>query len=199
MVTFARKRMGDILLDAGVITNEQLTEALAEQKASNKRLGQILIEKGFISEEKLMEVLAEQLGVEKVNLYNYNIDPSVATSIPTYLAQRYQVIPIEKREGKVILAMADPLNIIALDDVAMVTGAEVVPVIASETAVAHAINQFYGLKESLELTSEERQSKAEEEAELARIKAAVEDAPIVKVVKYPDHAGGQRGSQRHPY
>jgi len=170
------------LLDAGVITNEQLTEALAEQKASNKRLGQILIEKGFISEEKLMEVLAEQLGVEKVNLYNYNIDPSVATSIPTYLAQRYQVIPIEKREGKVILAMADPLNIIALDDVAMVTGAEVVPVIASETAVAHAINQFYGLKESLELTSEERQSKAEEEAELARIKAAVEDAPIVKVV-----------------
>jgi len=105
-----------------VITNEQLTEALAEQKASNKRLGQILIEKGFISEEKLMEVLAEQLGVEKVNLYNYNIDPSVATSIPTYLAQRYQVIPIEKREGKVILAMADPLNIIALDDVAMVTG-----------------------------------------------------------------------------
>ena len=88
MVTFARKRMGDILLDAGVITNEQLTEALAEQKASNKRLGQILIEKGFISEEKLMEVLAEQLGVEKVNLYNYNIDPNVATSIPTYLAQR---------------------------------------------------------------------------------------------------------------
>ncbi|HHX87829.1 MAG TPA: Flp pilus assembly complex ATPase component TadA, partial [Firmicutes bacterium] len=193
MARFTRRRIGELLIDSKAITREQLFEALEEQKANYRPTGQILISKGFITEEKLAQTLEEQLGILQVNLYNYNIDPEVATSIPTHMAQRYQVIPIHRQGKKVILAMADPMNIIALDDVAMYTGAEVEPVIALPSAVEHAINQFFGLKESLELTADENKTREDEE-ELSRLKTLVEDAPIVKVVNSLIHQAVNEGA-----
>jgi type IV pilus assembly protein PilB len=195
MVRFVRKRLGDILLEAGVITEQQLEEVLQEQVTSRKRIGRLLIEKELITEEHLIDILERQLGISQVNLYNYNIDPKVASLIPMSLAQRYMVIPIGRKEQKIILAMADPMNIIALDDVAMITGSEIIPVIASESSVQHAINQIYGLQESLEMSLEDKKVKTkEDEEELARLRALVEDAPIVKVVNSLIHQAASEGA-----
>lgn len=172
--------MGDILIESGAISKEQMQEALVVQKRTNKRISQIMLEEGFITEEKLAEILEQQLGIPQVNLYNYQIDPEAVTSIPFHLAQRYQVVPLGMRDQRLILAMADPMNIIALDDVAMVTGKEVDPVIASASAINSVINQFFGLKESLQTNS--KPEIAGEDEVVARLKALVEDAPIVKVV-----------------
>ena len=84
MGSFARKRLGDVLVEAGVITEQQLQETMTEQVSTHKRIGQLLIEKRLITEEELVEILEKQLGLPRVNLYNYNINPEVATSIPLY-------------------------------------------------------------------------------------------------------------------
>ncbi len=193
MAKFTRRRIGELLIDTGAITREQLFEALEDQKLNFRPIGQILISKEFITEEKFTQTLEEQLGIPQVNLYNYSIDPEVATAIPTSMAQRHQVIPIGWRDKKLVLAMADPMNIMALDDVAMYLRAEVVPVIALPSAVEHAINQFFGLKESIEQTAEENKLRQDEE-ELSRLKALVEDAPIVKVVNSLIHQAVTEGA-----
>ena len=182
MPRFNRKRLGEIMLEAGVLTDEQLQQALKDQKASNQRLGKLLLDKGYVTEERLLEVLEEHLGIPHVNLYSYPIDSRVATSIPMYMAQRYRVIPVEEREGKIVLAMSDPQDIIALDDVKMVTQKKVEPVLASEHAVEYAINQFFGLKETLSEGRGEQGKTPEQEEEEERIRNLVTEAPIVKVV-----------------
>lgn len=174
-----QRKMGDILLEAGVITGEQLREALLDQQTSKKRLGRILIEKGYAIEEKVMDVLEEQLGIFQINLNSYDIDPEVATSIPLSLARRYQAIPVGKKGNRILLAMSDPMDLMAIDDIGMVTGAEINPVIASERAIIGAINQFFGIKESMESTFAENITGTEE---VERLKALEENAPIVKVV-----------------
>ncbi|MGB4182511.1 MAG: hypothetical protein WBK41_03810 [Dethiobacteria bacterium] len=88
MGSFARKRLGDVLVEAGVITEQQLQETMTEQVSSHKRIGQLLVEKRLITEEELVEILEQQLGLPQVNLYSYNINPDLATSIPLYLAKR---------------------------------------------------------------------------------------------------------------
>ena len=192
MGSFARKRLGDVLVEAGAITEKQLQEAMTEQVSSQKRISQLLIEKHFITEEKLVEILEEQLGVPRVNLYNYNINPEVATAIPLYLAKRHLVIPIEKQEKKIKLAMADPMNIIAIDDVAMLTGLEVDPVLASESAIVHVIDQVFSLAESLE--RDDLPARVRNEDEIAQLKALVEEAPIVKVVNSLIHQAVTEGA-----
>lgn len=184
MATFFRKRLGDFLLNAGVISQEQLDLALEEQRLSDKRLGQILLEKGFITADKLIETLEQQLGIPHANLYNLHIDAEAATSIPAHLARRHCVIPIARDNNKLTLAMADPLNVIAVDDVAMLTGAEVEAVFSTERAINHAIDQFFGLKESVDAVTRDSALRPsdKEEAELNRLRAMVEEAPIVKVV-----------------
>lgn len=198
MVGPERKKLGEILLEAELITPEQLSAVLAEQNTTRKRIGKILVEKGMISEAALMSLLEEQLHIPQVNLYSCKIDPDVATLIPRNMAERYQVIPIEKRSGSLYLAMADPMNLAALDDVAMITGVEVEPLLAAESAVNHVINQYYGLKESLEISVAEREERSREQERLARIKARVEEAPIVKVVNAMiERAVGEGASDIH--
>jgi len=178
----SRRKIGDILVEAGAITEDQLQEALAEQKHSNKRLGELLVEKDFVTEERIVDVLEEQLNIPQVNLYSYDIGTEVATSIPSYLAQRYNVIPIAQEKNKVILAMADPMNIVAIDDVAMITQKQVEIALATESSIKHAISQFFGMQESKRETSAGQSVELEDEEELERIRAQVEDAPIVRVV-----------------
>ena len=191
MGSFARKRLGDVLVEAGVITEQQLQETMTEQASSHKRIGQLLIEKSLITEDKLVEILEQQLGLPQVNLYNYNINPEVATSIPLYLAKRHLVIPIEKQGNTLKLAMADPMNIIAIDDVEMLTGLKADPVLASESSIIHTIEQLFSLAETL---SEDSAAKEHSDDEIAQLRALVEEAPIVRVVNSLIHQAVSEGA-----
>jgi len=171
-----------MLLEAGLLTAEQLDTVLAEQHDSRRQIGKILLQKGLIDETDLVSLIETQLDIPQVNLYSYKIDPVVATSIPRDMAERYRVIPLEREGLSLRLAMADPLNLGAVDDVAMFTKTEVEPVIAAESAVVHVINQYFGLKESLESTVAEREGRGREEERRARLQAELDEAPIVKVV-----------------
>jgi len=181
MAKYVRKKIGDILVESGDISPEQLEEALAVQKEKKDRLGNVLIDMGYISERKLIEVLEEQLGIPHVDLYDKSIDPEIATCLNKSLAQRHKVIPIDRRNDRLILAMHDPMDVIAIDDVSLATGLEVSPVIASKDAINYALNQHYELIETLdESTAEQKQQAEKKEKEAEENK--VEDAPVVKVV-----------------
>jgi len=142
-----RKRLGDLLIEAGLLTPEQLEKALSVQKKTGERLGRVLSHLGYITEESMIEVLEFQLGVPHVDLANLAINREVAATIPVSLAERYQVIPIKKQGKEITLAMVDPTNFFAMDDVRMITGCEVQPVIAAEREIMRAIDQTYGVKE----------------------------------------------------
>lgn len=150
-----RKRLGDLLVDLKIISKEQLQEALQIQKKTGSRLGKILIDKGFISSEELMEVLEFQLGIPHVNLDKYYIDPEAVRTIPESLAKRLKAIPIKKEDNKLLVAMSDPMDLFAIDDIKMTTGYDVQPVIASEEDIDKIINKFFGLEESIEKAVEE--------------------------------------------
>lgn len=187
MVKFKIRKMGDLLVEAGAINGEQLREVLQEQKISGRAISSLLVEDGYITEESLTEILEEQLGIPYVDLYNTEIiDSRVATSIPETLARRYKIMPVARRGNKLVLAMADPMNLIAIEDVSIATGSEVEPVIASGDAVNHAINRFYGLKESMEYASPQKKharvAEKEEEEEAYGVREKVDEAPIVRVV-----------------
>jgi type IV pilus assembly protein PilB len=181
MVNRQRRRLGEILLQAGLLTAEQLEEALLEQGHRRERLGKILVDKNFVTENQMLEVLAQQLGILTVQLNPSMIDPEVATAIPAYLAQRHAVIPLRRKGNRIVVAMADPLNILAIDDVSLLTGSEVEPVIARESVIRQTIDQIFGLKESADavLQLDDAEKDAIDQEKLA---AMVDDAPIVKVV-----------------
>jgi type IV pilus assembly protein PilB len=181
MVNRQRRKLGEILLQAGLITQEQLEEALLEQSRRRERLGKVLVDKGLLTENQIIELLAEQLGVLSVQLNPVMVDPEVATALPAHLAKRYAVLPLSRKGNRIVLAMADPLNILAIDDVSLLTGCEVEPVVARESVIRQTIDQVFGLKESadaaLQLDDAERDPIDQE-----NLAAMVDDAPIVKVV-----------------
>lgn len=192
MGSFPRRRLGEMLVESGVITELQLKEAIAEQGSSNKRIGQVLIEKRLLTEERLLETLERQLGLGQINLNSCNLNPDIVTSIPFSLARRHLVVPIEIHDGVLKLAMADPLNVIAIDDVEMITGLKVEPVIASEGSIIQTIDQLFSLADSalVDTTVEEKHS----EEEVANLRALVEEAPIVKVVNSLIHQAVREGA-----
>ncbi|PAB58514.1 GspE/PulE family protein [Anaeromicrobium sediminis] len=139
-----RKRLGDLLINAGFITEEQLKEALKLQRTSGKKMGEILIDEGFVEENQMMEVLEIQLGIPHMDLEKQYIDFKIPRLINESLAKRHLIIPVKKESGKLIVAMTDPLNIFAMDDVRIATGLEVQPVIASRQNILNAIDRYYG-------------------------------------------------------
>ncbi len=182
MISFTPKSLGKLLVESKVISEEQLMEAVELHKKTKIPFDRALIEKKFITEENLMKEIGKYSGIKYVDLYNYEINQQLATSIPKNLARLYSVIPVSRKGNKLILAMADPMNIIAVEDVGMATGLEIEPVIATETAITNAINQCYGLMESAMKSGMQAGLLKEQEAEEDRYKALVEDAPIVRVV-----------------
>ncbi|NLA11259.1 MAG: Flp pilus assembly complex ATPase component TadA [Firmicutes bacterium] len=174
-----------------MVSEQNLQEAVAEQVTTHKRLGQILVEKDLITEDQLLEALERQLGVGHVDLNSLHLDTDLATSIPFSLASRHLVIPVEEKDGVMKLAMADPMNVIAVDDVELYTGLKVVPVIASESSITEAIDQLFSLAET---ASEDSGSTKQSEEEVARLRALVEEAPIVKVVNSLIHQAVREGA-----
>jgi type IV pilus assembly protein PilB len=152
-----KKRLGDILIQAGMITADQLSEAIEAQKQTKERLGKSLIRLGFITEENLLKTLANQLKLNYVNLKEEKIDSSLIRLVPEKVARRHLVLPLTQMGGVLVVAMADPLNIFALDDLAFKTGLEIEPAIASEQDILTSLKSLYGssLTDKIEMTPEE--------------------------------------------
>jgi type IV pilus assembly protein PilB len=136
-------RIGELLLKEKRITPEQLQEALTYQKANGGKLGFNLVKLGFVKDEELTALLSKQYGVPSINLAQFEIDPAVIKLIPAETAQKYQIIPLSRAGATLTIAMTDPTNVFAMDDIKFMTGYNVEPVVASETAVSDAIARYY--------------------------------------------------------
>ncbi|MEN6567057.1 MAG: ATPase, T2SS/T4P/T4SS family [Veillonellales bacterium] len=189
------KRLGDILMETGLLSEDQLKKALVVQKKTGERLGKVLINLDYITEESMIEVLEFQLGIPHVNLSDTVVKEEVAALIPVSLAERYQIIPIKQAGKKLTLAMVDPTNFFAIDDVRMITGCDVEAVIAAAGEVKRAINQSYGVSQLVEKAVHKLQS--EESAGTVEFQAT-DDAPIVSIVNSLIHqAIKERASDIH--
>jgi type IV pilus assembly protein PilB len=183
-------RLGDLLVANNLITREHLARSLEEQKesAGQLRLGTILINNGFISEADLTAFLSKQYGVPSINLAELDVDPAVIKIIPADVAQKYQIIPVNRAGSTLIVAMSDPSNIFAVDDIKFMTGYNVEVVVASEAAIKAAIDRFYDQSASLadvmgEMDMEDFEVVGdEEEVDVSSLERATEDAPVVKLV-----------------
>jgi len=167
------------LVGDGLINEEQLQKALGVQSKNGERLGKTLINMGFVSEERILQALERQLGIERVNLLQYPLDRDAALLIPAQLAERHKVLPLKKAGRRLILAMADPTNFFAIDDVRMVTGFDVQPVIVAEGELEQAIGNAYGVRDIVERAVTKLQE--EELAAVSEIQTA-DDAPIIGIV-----------------
>ncbi|MBO8128745.1 MAG: Flp pilus assembly complex ATPase component TadA [Peptococcaceae bacterium] len=149
-----KKQLGDYLIENNLITEAQLQEALKIQRQTGERLGKILINLGYVTEQDIMEVLEFQLGIPQVELSKYTIDPLVVKSVPEKLIRRYKAIPIKKQGRQLTVAMVDPLNVVAIDDLRLASGLEIIPVLGSEKEIDAAIQKYFALPE-LEKVAEE--------------------------------------------
>lgn len=174
-----RKRIGDLLLDAGVITQEQLQKALLQQKELKVRLGDLLISEGYITQQQFIEVLEFQLGIPHVQLYRQKIEQKIINLIPQKMAEQHGVIPIRVDGNKLILAMSDPLDYFAIDEIRMATGLRVDPVIASKEELERGIKRYYGLQDTIEQINQNIQTRESEE-QLQPYEE--DDSPVVKTV-----------------
>ena len=136
-------RIGELLLKEKRLTPEQLQEALTYQKANGGKLGFNLVKLGFVKDEELTALLSKQYGVPSINLAQFEIDPAVIKLIPAETAQKYQIIPLSRTGATLTIAMTDPTNVFAMDDIKFMTGYNVEPVVASETAVGDSIARYY--------------------------------------------------------
>ncbi|HUJ13086.1 MAG TPA: type IV-A pilus assembly ATPase PilB [Thermoanaerobaculia bacterium] len=185
-------RLGELLTKASLITQEQLKEALKAQKDTGGKLGETLIKLGFVSEEEITECLSQQFGVPSINLSHFEIDGSVIKLIPADVARKYNILPVNKTGATITIAMADPTNVFAMDDIKFMTGYNVEPVVASELGIKAAIDNYYGSTSSLELKKvmEDLQSaeaadlevlEDEEELDMEALAESAEEAPVVKL------------------
>ena len=186
-------RLGELLTKASLITQEQLKEALKSQKDTGGKLGETLIKLGFVSEEEITECLSQQFGVPSINLAHFEIDSSVIKLIPADVARKYNILPVNKTGATITIAMADPTNVFAMDDIKFMTGYNVEPVVASELGIKAAIDNYYGSTSSLELKKvmEDLQSaesadlevlEDDEELDMEALAESAEEAPVVKLV-----------------
>ncbi len=189
------QRLGDLLIRERIITPQQLEEALAFQRKNGGRLGSCLVKLNFCSEEEVTNFLARQYGVAALNLQGYEVDKAVLKLVPQETAERYLVMPLARNGSSLTLAMVDPTNLRALDDVKFMTGLNVEPVVASESAIVEAIARNYNVEgeqaDSLEKVMSDLESQEAADLELQEegpdldlhgLEAAAEEAPVVKLV-----------------
>ena len=193
-------KLGEILLKENLITPDQLKQALEHQKTNGGRLGNSLVKLGFLNDDEVTAVLSRQYGVPSINLAYFEVDQNVIKLIPLETALKYQVLPLSRVGSSLTLAMVDPTNVFAMDDIKFMTGFNIEPVVASESAIVEAIKKFYGTVEDAERKKEMEEivsfideggaESVELEAEdegglnLAQLEKAAEEAPVIKLVNY---------------
>ncbi len=185
-------KLGQLLINNHLITDEQLEKALELQEKDGGRLGSILVKLGFLTEEKLVAFLSQQFGVPAISLSDYQIDPAITKFIPVDVAQKYSILPVARVGATITIAMVDPSNVFAIDDVKFMTGYNVDPVVATESAIRTAITEHYGKTDTLQTAMDSLNMGDEElldliqdegdEVDISELKQAVEEAPVVKLV-----------------
>ena len=201
------RRLGDLLVADGLLTQDQLHKALGEQKGSTEKLGSILIRLGFINEEQLIGFLSRQYGVPSITLSQLEIDPEVLKLVPAAIAKKYEVLPVRKMGNSLALAMADPTNVFALDDISFMTNLQVLPLVASQTAIKKSIDRNYESKAeaitsvmqdmSADLQNVEVVEGGEEsggQVDVFELKESADEAPVVKLVNMVLVDAIQKGS-----
>jgi type IV pilus assembly protein PilB len=189
-----KRRLGDHLVADGLLSADQLKKALAEQKGSPEKLGSILVRLNFVNEDQLIGFLSRQYGVPSITLAQLDIDPDVLKLVPSPIARKYEVIPVRKMGNSLALAMADPTNVFALDDISFMTNLQVLPLVASQTAIKKAIDRNYESKSEAistvlsdmqtDLANVEVVEEGEEGAkvDVFELKESADEAPVVKLV-----------------
>src|SRR5512146_674336 len=138
------QRLGDLLVKEKVISQQQLEQALKAQRDNGSRLGSALVKLGFLTEEDVTNFLSRQYGVPAINLSYFEIDQAVVKLVPYETAKRYQILPLSRVGASLTIAMVDPTNVFAMDDIKFMTGFNIEPVVASESAIIEAIDKAYG-------------------------------------------------------
>jgi type IV pilus assembly protein PilB len=186
-------RLGEILIKDSLISTDQLKQALDYQKKNGGRLGTCLVKMGLVNDDDITAVLSRQYGVPSINLKFYEVDPSVIKLVPQETAIRYQIVPLSRVGSTLTIAMTDPTNVFAMDDIKFMTGFNVEPVVASETAISEAIHKLYGEIESVEELDKVMKDLAGDEAalelsaeeaetmDLEELEKAAEEAPIIRL------------------
>ena len=186
-------KLGELLVAAGIVNPKQMQDGLALQKKEGGRIGSNLVKLGYIDEDKLTEFLSKHFGVPSINLERVEVDEAVIKIIPADVARKYTILPISKAGAKLTIAMLDPTNVFAMDDIKFMTGYNVDPVVAAESSLRNSIERYYGsthaieLKKVMEEISEENDSDLEvleedEELDLAALEQESEEAPVVRLV-----------------
>lgn len=188
------EEIAKLLIKEELLTNKQYERILEKIKESNESFEKVVVKMGYISQKDLTMVIGKKMGVAFADLDEIEIDSELARTIPEHLAQRYKVIPVDQKDNVLKLAMMDPLNVLAIDDIRLITGYSIKPMIATETAIMKSINNLYGVTDLVEVQetvkdlaetdfgSLEIEESMEEEISLDKLKEMVDEAPIVRVV-----------------
>ncbi|MBI5379758.1 MAG: Flp pilus assembly complex ATPase component TadA [Nitrospirae bacterium] len=178
-----RKMIGELLVEGGVITTEQLDKALAEQRRRGGRIGEVLKSLEYVSEKTMIEFIGRQMGIPHTDLSSVSIDPSLVKIIPETMARRHQVVPLYQEGRDLTVAMVDPLNVFAIDDIRRLTHCEILPTVATEREVLRAIDRYYSMTESMEeVVRGIDDQKAVEEERPGTLEMMAEETPVVKLV-----------------
>src|SRR5881396_2175754 len=181
------QRLGDLLVKEKVITQEQLTQATKVQKETNCRLGSALVKLGFLTDEDVTNFLSRQYGVPAINLSYFEIDPSVIKLIPFETAKRYQILPLSRVGASLTIAMVDPTNVFAMDDIKFMTGFNIEPVVASESSILEGIEKAYGTTQQADL-EEVMQSITDMDEADVELQAAHEELGLADLERAADEA-----------
>ncbi len=174
-----KEKLGQILIKNRIISQEQLEEALARQSESGESLGRVLIDMKMVSEGALTSILARQIGLKYVDLANLDVDITATSLVDAEIARRYNLIPVGFNGDKLMVAMADPTNVFALDDIRIMTGMQIEPMVATKEDIVAAINRYCHSGSEVDLSTEDIEG---ESKELGGEEAEADDAPIVKYV-----------------
>ena len=189
MVKGEKKKLGEILVDAGLVSRDQIEEALKVQHETGERLGKVLVRLNLLNEEALVSFLGEQLGIPHVDLKDYLVDPETINLVPEYLARKYPLVPLFKIGETLTVAMVDPLNVFALDEISLKAGCTVEPALATESDIKRAIDQYYGVTgtmdeviKKIEEDEGELLGTGEHDIEAKKLQDLAEEAPVIKLV-----------------
>jgi type IV pilus assembly protein PilB len=179
----ARKKLGDVLIEKGYVTPEQLQQALDKQPATGQRLGDQLVDAGVITEEQLIDAISDRLAIPRLSLDAMVIDPAVIQRVPVDLARRYTLVPVFSIGSTITLAMADPLNIIAIEEIKYRTGCEIKRAVASISEIKKAIDDYYSVADSIDgLIAADSETAQLKPTELPSTAEADTDTPVIKLV-----------------
>jgi type IV pilus assembly protein PilB len=188
----AKKRLGEILVEGGLITTEQLEKALPYQKKSNLKLGQFLVREGIVSESQIVDMISSQLNLKKYAADKYPVDPALADLVPADIAYKYQAAPLKRNGLLITLAMPDPMDINAIDAIEVTTNKEVETVICTEQDLNQLLSTLYGTfsgiggvlenMEDMQYDKDAEKSQVTEDIEVSSLQGMAEEAPVVRLV-----------------